>query len=387
MHKKNPNYGKNGKRKGAWSKEEDDKLKRAVEELGDKNWKYPFTKHEEDFIFHLHAQYGNAWSRIASKLPGRSDNDIKNFWHKKSKKQQRQDKKQNHQTTMPAPSNQSLKQKLRERGISTNQHSFIKAPEETHLFTAQVPFHDNSTGTKDGIQHLKASSTTILHKTEKSESGECMHSEMSTHAEYSDSKEEDLIGEIFNSETFLDHNYHVNTQCNVIASNCNLCNECPLQDSFGERSPQIDEPFSPKSHSDALGAVNSPTSTTILHKPGDGSGSGQLSYGVEYFQCSLEQELSDGLDIRFPERNLGAESLPVHQNTAVDLVDSSNLVSQPTAVRESLGCHHFSLQKHSAPTNFCQSSFIQNQYHEAHHCSSLDGLYGEMIEQKMGEET
>ncbi|KAL0320809.1 UNVERIFIED_CONTAM: Transcription factor GAMYB [Sesamum radiatum] len=105
-------------KKGAWSKEEDEKLKRAVDEYGVRNWvaiekfsglarpakncrlrwlnylrpnlkKYPFTVEEENLILNLHSKYGNSWSRIASKLPGRSDNEIKNFWHKRAKKCQK----------------------------------------------------------------------------------------------------------------------------------------------------------------------------------------------------------------------------------------------------------------------------------------------------------
>lgn len=84
-------------KKGAWSKEEDEKLIRAVEEYGLRNWvtiekfsglerpakncrlrwlnylrpnlkKYPFTEEEERLIIHLHAKHGNSWSRIASKV-------------------------------------------------------------------------------------------------------------------------------------------------------------------------------------------------------------------------------------------------------------------------------------------------------------------------------
>lgn len=84
-------------KKGAWSKEEDEKLRRAVDEYGVRNWvtiekfsglarpakncrlrwlnylrpnlkKYPFTEEEEKLILHLHSKYGNSWSRIASKV-------------------------------------------------------------------------------------------------------------------------------------------------------------------------------------------------------------------------------------------------------------------------------------------------------------------------------
>ncbi|XP_051135490.1 uncharacterized protein LOC127254441 [Andrographis paniculata] len=102
-------------KKGAWSKDEDDKLIKAVELYGVRNWvavekysglprpakncrlrwlnylrpnlkKHSFTPDEEDLIVKLHAKHGNSWSRIAAKLPGRSDNEIKNFWHKRAKK-------------------------------------------------------------------------------------------------------------------------------------------------------------------------------------------------------------------------------------------------------------------------------------------------------------
>ncbi|KAG8365090.1 hypothetical protein BUALT_Bualt18G0068000 [Buddleja alternifolia] len=121
-------------KKGAWSKEEDEKLRKAVDEHGLRNWvaiekysglarpakncrlrwlnylrpnlkKYPFTEEEEQKILHLHANASqNAdfekkdnyiyipreiTKTIIILLPGRSDNDIKNFWHKRAKKCQK----------------------------------------------------------------------------------------------------------------------------------------------------------------------------------------------------------------------------------------------------------------------------------------------------------
>ncbi|XP_047326267.1 transcription factor MYB92-like [Impatiens glandulifera] len=47
--------------------------------------KGPLTANEIETIVRLHARIGNKWSRIAEKVPGRTDNDIKNFWNTRIK--------------------------------------------------------------------------------------------------------------------------------------------------------------------------------------------------------------------------------------------------------------------------------------------------------------
>ncbi|XP_055807844.1 transcription factor MYB86-like [Solanum dulcamara] len=118
-------------KRGLWSPEEDEKLIRHITTHGHGCWssvpklaglqrcgkscrlrwinylrpdlrRGSFTEQEERTIIDVHRILGNRWAQIAKHLPGRTDNEVKNFW------------------------NSCIKKKLIAQGLDPNTHNLLK---------------------------------------------------------------------------------------------------------------------------------------------------------------------------------------------------------------------------------------------------------------------
>ncbi|KAJ4964411.1 hypothetical protein NE237_024350 [Protea cynaroides] len=137
--------------KGAWTKEEDQRLINYIRVHGEGCWRSlpkaagllrcgkscrlrwinylrpdlkrgNFTEEEDELIIKLHSLLGNKWSLIAGRLTGRTDNEIKNYW------------------------NTHIKRKLLSRGLDPQTHRPIgSAPTSTSTATAAAATITTST--------------------------------------------------------------------------------------------------------------------------------------------------------------------------------------------------------------------------------------------------
>ncbi|KAK9230728.1 hypothetical protein WN944_023700 [Citrus x changshan-huyou] len=112
---RSPCCDESGLKKGPWTPDEDQKLVKYIQKHGHGSWRAlpklaglnrcgkscrlrwtnylrpdikrgKFSQEEEQTILNLHSILGNKWSAIAGHLPGRTDNEIKNFWNTHLKK-------------------------------------------------------------------------------------------------------------------------------------------------------------------------------------------------------------------------------------------------------------------------------------------------------------
>ncbi|GER37830.1 myb domain protein 6 [Striga asiatica] len=140
--------------KGAWTKEEDQRLINYIRAHGEGCWRSlpkaagllrcgkscrlrwinylrpdlkrgNFTEDEDEIIIKLHSLLGNKWSLIAGRLPGRTDNEIKNYW------------------------NTHIKRKLIGRGIDPKTHRHLQSGAATCLDFRRSTEKENSSASAD----------------------------------------------------------------------------------------------------------------------------------------------------------------------------------------------------------------------------------------------
>lgn len=158
-----PFYDKTGVKKGAWSVEEDDKLRAYIQTHGHWNWRQlpqyagisrcgkscrlrwinylrpgvkrgDYTEEEKASIIELHQKLGNKWSLIAAKLPGRTDNEIKNYWHTHIKK-----KGKRHEFNRTS----SGQGELKDHQEQSSDHEHSSSPSESSISQSNCPSDHN----------------------------------------------------------------------------------------------------------------------------------------------------------------------------------------------------------------------------------------------------
>ncbi|KAI3798408.1 hypothetical protein L1987_33683 [Smallanthus sonchifolius] len=148
-------------KRGLWSPEEDEKLIKHITNHGHGCWssvpklaglqrcgkscrlrwinylrpdlrRGSFTEHEERTIIDVHRILGNRWAQIAKHLPGRTDNEVKNFW------------------------NSCIKKKLIAQGLDPNTHNLL-SPHQIPILNANN--YKNIDSTKPVFSIINTSST------------------------------------------------------------------------------------------------------------------------------------------------------------------------------------------------------------------------------------
>ncbi|KAJ8640781.1 hypothetical protein MRB53_017475 [Persea americana] len=158
-------------KKGPWSPEEDAKLKAFIEKHGTGgnwialpqkiglkrcgkscrlrwlNYLRPNIKHggfseeEENIICSLYISIGSRWSIIAAQLPGRTDNDIKNYWNTRLKKKLLGRQKEQ-QLQRPCNLQQELKKASHNFIAPTSASQNVYWPEPVASIAEPYPYQD-----------------------------------------------------------------------------------------------------------------------------------------------------------------------------------------------------------------------------------------------------
>ncbi|XP_055809113.1 transcription factor MYB58-like [Solanum dulcamara] len=192
-------------KKGPWTTHEDLKLISFIQKHGHANWRAlpkqagllrcgkscrlrwinylrpdvkrgNFTPQEEDTIINLHRSFGNRWSKIASHLPGRTDNEIKNVWNTHLKKRLVVMKKEEYNSSSSSTSTSSHEGQYMDSSSTTFSPTSSKANDqvidfwEYMLDTSSTPTSINNL---DSYSKMATISTTSEHHPQLADEYEC----------------------------------------------------------------------------------------------------------------------------------------------------------------------------------------------------------------------
>ncbi|VFQ98337.1 unnamed protein product [Cuscuta campestris] len=156
-------------KRGLWSPEEDERLVRHITAHGHGCWssvpklaglqrcgkscrlrwinylrpdlkRGSFTEQEERTIIDVHRILGNRWAQIAKHLPGRTDNEVKNFW------------------------NSCIKKKLIAQGLDPNTHNLLSPNQSKKNHKPYQNSSTNSTFTIVETPHPNSSFPSLHHQ-------------------------------------------------------------------------------------------------------------------------------------------------------------------------------------------------------------------------------